>query len=103
MKHVLPIALVSLLLASCRKEEAKPQVAPAPAKKVEPEKKKVLLVPQGELPKMDPEKAKFIAAPSTPKDPESKKEEKSAEEAKKTETPAEEIKRADKPATEATK
>lgn len=103
MKLVLPIALVSLLLASCGKEESKPQIAPAPAKKVEPEKKKVPLVPQGELPKMDPDKAKFIAVPSTPKDPDPKKKEKSAEEDKRTETPAEEIKRADKPATEATK
>lgn len=103
MKIVVSIALAGLLLTSCRKEEAKPQVAPAPAKKVEPEKKKAPLVPQGELPKMDPDKAKFIAAPSTPKDPESKKDEKPAVEAKKAEAPVGEIKKADKPATEATK
>ena len=33
-----------------------------------PEKKAQPPVPQGKLPQMDPEKAKFIAVPSTPKD-----------------------------------
>ena len=82
MKHL--VCLAALLLVSCGKEERKPEPKakavetpkPAPEKKMPP-------VPQGKLPKMDPEKAKFIAVPSTPKDPESKKDEKSAEAAKK--------------------
>ena len=92
MKLFVSIALVGLLLASCRKEEARSQVAPAPAKKVEPEKK-APLVPQGELPKMEPEKARFIAVPSTPKDPVPKKEEKPVEEVKKTAESAAEAKK----------
>jgi hypothetical protein len=91
---LVPVLVASLLLVSCGKEETKPQpqaVSAAP-KKVEPEKK-MPPVPQGELPKMDPEKAKFIAVPSTPKDTEPKKDEK----------PAGEIKKADKPVEEAKK
>ncbi len=83
MKHSL--CLIALLLVACDKEEPKPEPKaqaaavtpkPVPAKKLPP-------VPQGKLPKMDPEKAKFIAVPSTPKDPEVKKVEKSATETKK--------------------
>jgi PBP1b-binding outer membrane lipoprotein LpoB len=90
MKFFVSIALGGLLLASCRKEEAKSQVAPAPAKKVEPEKK-APLVPQGELPKMESEKAKFIAVPSTPKDSVPKKEGKPVEEVKKAAEKAAEV------------
>lgn len=69
MKHIVSILLAGLLLASCgKKEETKP-VAAKPA----PEKKAQTLVPQGKLPQMDPEKAKFIAVPSTPKDTEAEK------------------------------
>lgn len=50
-------------------------------------------VPQGKLPQMDPEKAKFIAVPSTPKEPEMKKAAK----------PQDEVKKAAKPATGTTK
>lgn len=82
MKHLFSIAFIGLLLASCGKEESKPQPkAVAAHQKVEPEKK-MPPVPHGKLPKMDPEKAKFIAVPSTPKDAEVKKAEKPAEEAK---------------------
>jgi cell division protein FtsN len=79
MKLLVSIALAGLLLASCgKKEEPKPVVAkPAPEKKAQP------TVPQGKLPVMDPEKAKFIAVPSTPKDPEVKKAEKPTLETKK--------------------
>lgn len=65
-----------LLIASCGKEEPKPaapaEAAKAPqtvaAPKPPPEKKPLPVAPQGKLPQMDPEKAKFIATPSTPKD-----------------------------------
>jgi len=50
-------------------------------------------VPQGKLPVMDPEKAKFIAAPSTPKAPQVKTAEKPVEETKKAEAPAPEAKK----------
>ncbi len=102
MKHAL--CLIALLLVACGKEEPKPEVKakaaevtpkPVPAKKLPP-------VPQGKLPKMDPEKAKFIAVPSTPKDPEVKKVEMAADklkvEVKKVEKPATETKKAAAPA-----
>ncbi len=77
------VLLAGLLLVSCGKEEAKSQpkavVTPQPA----PEKKALPPVPQGKLPVMDPEKAKFISVPSTPKDPEVKKAEKPVAEARK--------------------
>ena len=94
MKHCL--CLIALLLVACGKEEPKPEpkatgaaVTPklVPAKKLPP-------VPQGKLPKMDPEKAKFIAVPSTPKDPEVKKvADKPTVEVKKVEKPATEVKK----------
>ncbi len=70
MKHLL--CLIALLLIACGKEAPQPEAQvkaapkPVPAKKLPP-------TPQGKLPKMDPEKAKFIAVPSTPKDPEVEK------------------------------
>lgn len=77
------VLLTGLLLVSCGKQEPKPQpkavVTPKPAL----EKKAPPPVPQGKLPAMDPEKAKFIAVPNTPKDPEVKKPEKPAPEATK--------------------
>lgn len=77
MKHL--VLLVGLLLSSCGKEEVKPQPkADAAPKNVVPEKK-LPPVPQGKLPQMDAEKAKFIAVPNTPKDPEVKKPEKPTE------------------------
>lgn len=75
------VFLTSLLLVSCGKEASKPE-SKAAITKVAPEVKQ-LTVPQGKLPVMDPEKAKFIAVPSTPKDPEVEKAEKPTEEAKK--------------------
>lgn len=79
MKLLVYSALVVLLLASCgKKEEPKPA-----ASKETSEKKAQPPVPQGKLPVMDPENAKFIAVPSTPKDTEVKKIEKPAVEAKK--------------------
>ncbi|WP_395719256.1 hypothetical protein [Prosthecobacter sp.] len=92
MKIVVFIAFAALLLASCRKDDAKPQAVPTAAKKAEPEKK-VPLIPQGELPKMEPEKAKFIAVPSTPKDSVPKKEAKPVEEVKKAAEKAAEAKK----------
>ena len=99
MKHAL--CLIALLLVACGKEEPKlepkAQAAavtpkPVPAKKLPP-------VPQGKLPRMDPEKAKFIAVPSTPKDPEVKKAaDKPKVEVKKVEKPATETKKAAVPA-----
>lgn len=76
------VFIVGLLLVSCGKEETKPQPKAAAAPKPAPEKK-MPPVPQGKLPVMDPEKAKFIAVPNTPKDPEPKKDEQPAPEAKK--------------------
>ncbi|MHB1077969.1 MAG: hypothetical protein ACYC67_01115 [Prosthecobacter sp.] len=84
------LCLIALLLVACDKEALQPEPKakaaaatpkPAPEKKLPP-------VPQGKLPKMDPEKAKFIAVPSTPKDPELKKVEKPAAETKKASAPA---------------
>ena len=84
------LCLIALLLVACGKEapqpEAKAKTAAATSKPV-PEKK-LPSVPQGKLPKMDPEKAKFIAVPSTPKDPELKKVEKPAAETNKAAAPA---------------
>ena len=68
------LCLFALLLVACGKEVPSPatkaKVAavapqPVPAKPLPP-------TPQGELPKMDPAKAKFIAVPSTPEDTEVK-------------------------------
>lgn len=95
MKHTfITVLAASLFLVSCGKEEPQSQsnaAVPAP-KKATPEKK-MPPVPQGELPKMDPEKARFIAVPSTPKDPEPKKDEKPKEEVKKAGKPEEEAKK----------
>jgi hypothetical protein len=87
------VFIVGLLLVSCGKEEAKTQPKAAAAPKAVSEKKEPPPVPQGKLPVMDPEKAKFIAAPSTPKDPEVKKAEEPAVEAQKVEQPAGEAKK----------
>ncbi len=70
------VLIASLLLVSCGREEDKsvPKAVAAPtAKPASAPEKKAPPVPQGKLPKMDPEKSKFIAVPSTPKDPEVKK------------------------------
>jgi len=58
------------MLASCGKEEPQPtpEARKAAASKPPAEKKPPPEAPQGKLPHMDPEKAKFIAQPSTPKD-----------------------------------
>lgn len=76
MKCVPCLLLVSLLLAACGKDEAVKPAASAPsaatppppavAKKDTPADLKKL---QGELPRMDPEKARFIAVASTPPNP----------------------------------
>jgi hypothetical protein len=96
MKHL--FLLISLLLVSCGKEEAKPQPKAVVTPQAAPEKKTAPTVPpkpvpQGKLPVMDPEKAKFIAVPSTPKDPEVKKAEKPAANAPKAEQTATETKK----------
>lgn len=85
--------LIALLLVACGKEAPQPEPkAKAAAATPKPAlEKKLPPVPQGKLPKMDPEKAKFIAVPSTPKDPEIKKSEK-------VEKPAAETKKAAAPA-----
>ena len=70
------LCLIALLLVACGKESSQPEPkakasaasVPVSHKPVVPEKK-LPPVPQGQLPQMDPEKAKFIATPSTPKDP----------------------------------
>ncbi len=79
MKLIVSVALAGLLFTSCGKKEApKPVTAkPAPEKKAQPP------APQGKLPVMNPEKAKFIAVPNTPKDPEPRKDEKPAVETRK--------------------
>lgn len=76
------VFITGLLLVSCGREESQPKsktvevAKPASEKKIPP-------VPEGRLPKMDPEKAKFIAVPSTPPDPEPKKDARPAAENKK--------------------
>ncbi|MDH4455197.1 MAG: hypothetical protein QE570_18665 [Verrucomicrobiota bacterium] len=87
------VLLAGLLLVSCGKEEVKPQPQAVVTPQTAPEKKAPLPVPQGKLPVMDPEKAKFIAVPNTPKDPEVKKAEKPAGEAQKVEKPVGEAKK----------
>lgn len=72
MKHSL--CLIALLLIACGKEAAQPELKKSAASPKQPiPEKKLPPTPQGKLPQMDPEKAKFIAVPSTPKDPEVKK------------------------------
>lgn len=116
MKHSL--CLIALLLIACGKEAPAPapKKAAVPPKQVVPEIK-LPPVPQGKLPQMDPAKAKFIAVPSTPKDPEikkveeaaakpaaeTKKVEKSAAETKKAATPPVETKKAEAPPAEVKK
>lgn len=88
MNYFVPILLGLLFLTSCGKEASKSQPKPeAAATPVAVPEKKVPPVPQGKLPKMDPAKAKFIAVPSTPKDPEVKKAVKPAVEAQEVEPP----------------
>jgi len=84
------IVISCLLLVACGKKE---ETQPATTAKAVTEKGVQPLVPEGKLSRMDPDKAKFIAAPSTPKDPEPKNEAKSAAEVKKAETPAETAKK----------
>lgn len=96
MKHL--VLLMSLLLVSCGKEEAKLQPKAVVTPQAVPEKKAAPTVPprpvpQGKLPVMDPEKAKFIAVPSTPKDPEIHKAEKPAANAHKADRTAAEAKK----------
>lgn len=88
------LALSTLVtLVSC--EKAEPQKASEPPPQIQPTpvtdlpKKKEPQAPadtaedlkklQGNLPRMDPEKAKFIATPSTPPDPKSADKPKAAE------------------------
>ncbi|WP_395736954.1 hypothetical protein [Prosthecobacter sp.] len=78
------LCLIVLLLVACGKEEPKTEAPPVVSKAAEtspkpvvPEKK-LPVAPQGELQRMDPEKAKYIAIPNTPKDPEVKKVDKPA-------------------------
>lgn len=82
LRFYLPATALALVLSACDKPAgpaaptpetpAKPAdvvvpVEPKPeAPKETPEELKAL---QGKLPRMDPEKAKFIAVPSTPPDP----------------------------------
>ncbi|MBL9131192.1 MAG: hypothetical protein JNG86_08340 [Verrucomicrobiaceae bacterium] len=90
----LHLLLAGLLLASCGKEQSpKPAAAPArqEQKKDTPADLKKLA---GDLPKMDPEKAKFIAAPATPADPQPVEETR-----KPAPPPAETPKHAEKPKT----
>ena len=81
------LALTSCEKAAEPKDEppAKPAAAaaqpPAPQVETPKESPEQLQKLQGTLPRMDPEKAKFIAVPSTPPDP--KTEEKKPEEIKK--------------------
>jgi PBP1b-binding outer membrane lipoprotein LpoB len=99
MKHCL--CLIALLLVACGKEAPQPDqkakaatAIPKPAPEI-----KLPPVPQGKLPQMDPEKAKFIAVPSTPKDPEVEKAaDKPKVEVKKVEKPSTETKKAAAPA-----
>lgn len=60
--------LCAALLSSCGKEEPAPLSTPAPAAAVKGTPADVNKL-AGDLPKMDPEKAKFIAVPATPLDP----------------------------------
>lgn len=104
------ICLLALILVSCGKEEAQPELkrggappsASTSSKPAVPEKK-LPPVPQGKLPQMAPEKAKFIAVPSTPKDPADKTADKSMADAKKTASPAAEVKPAQAPVLEVKK
>jgi hypothetical protein len=83
------LALTSCEKAAAPKDEppAKPAAAaaaaspPAPKAETPKESPEQLQKLQGTLPRMDPEKAKFIAVPSTPPDP--KTEEKKPDEIKK--------------------
>lgn len=74
MKKIYAGFLLGLLLTSCGKEETKPAETASEAKKAVAAPKPPAPkppppeAPQGKLPKMDPEKAKFIAVPSTPED-----------------------------------
>jgi len=93
MKPSLLALSLFVTLVSCEKTDSKkasepsPQVQQAPV--AEAPKKKESSTPaespedlkklQGNLPRMDPEKAKFIAAPSTPPDPKSADTPKAAE------------------------
>ncbi|WP_395748187.1 hypothetical protein [Prosthecobacter sp.] len=109
------LCLLALLLVACGKEEPKAEPkAVSPAAEVSPKpvvpEKKLPVAPQGELERMDPEKAKYIAIPNTPKDPEGKKVEKPATkpnattpEEKKAPAPAAETKKAEVPAAEVKK
>jgi len=92
MKIIAYIALAAVLLSSCgRKKESNSAAARSePEKKVAPAP---VVVPQGKLPQMDAEKAKFIAAPSTPKDVGAKKVEKISGEIKKASKPVEAAKK----------
>lgn len=91
MKSIVCIILITVL-SSCGKKDQPPPAAgkSAPEKKTAPTP---VVAPQGKLPKMDPEKAKFIAVPSTPKDAEPKKDEKAKDEVKKGDKPAVEAKK----------
>ena len=68
MKPVLFVIVCALGLSACgKKEEAPKPVAPPPAKKpVETPAPEDVTKLQGDLKRMDPEEAKFIAVPNTP-------------------------------------
>lgn len=74
MKRLAAVLLPALFLSSCGKDQQnslpRPDQQPKSVEngKPVPEKKAQPPVPQGKLPQMDPEKAKFIAVPSTPKE-----------------------------------
>ncbi|MGV3661472.1 MAG: hypothetical protein ACO1TE_14885 [Prosthecobacter sp.] len=71
MKMLLGFFALAMLLVSCGKEESKPAATEVKKTTVAPppvEKKPLPEAPQGKLPKMDPEKARFIAVPNTPPD-----------------------------------
>lgn len=75
MKRLAAVLLPALLLSSCDKDQqnspAKPDQQSKAVENGKPaiDRKALPPVPEGKLPRMDPEKAKFIAVPSTPKDP----------------------------------